>query len=139
MAQLNAGGTKGGAGRFFIGFLMIVVGGYLFLDSVYVVNRFGFGTLLFGIAGFNIRSGMVLVPFIFGVGLIFYNSRNVIGWALAIGSLAAFAFGIITSVQFRLRTMSAFDIIVILVLLVGGIGLFLSSLRDFSEKNSEES
>lgn len=138
MAQLNAGGTKGGAGRFFIGLLMIVVGGYLFLDSVYVVNRFGFGTLLFGIGGFNIRSGMVLVPFIFGVGLIFYNARNVIGWALAIGSLAAFGFGIITSVHFQLRTMSAFDIIVILVLLVGGIGLFLSSLREFSNKKPED-
>lgn len=138
MARFNAGGTNGGAGRFFIGLLMMVVGGYLFLDNVHVVNRFGMSTALFGFGGYNVRSGMVLVPFIFGVGMIFYNARSIIGWGLVIGSLAAFGFGIITSVQFRLRTMSAFDIMTILVLLVGGIGLFLNSLKNFTEKETPE-
>lgn len=139
MARLNdAGGTNGGAGRFLIGLLMIVVGGYLFLDNIHVVNRFGFSTALFGFGGYSVRSGMILVPFIFGVGMVFYNARSIIGWGLVIGSLAAFGFGVITSVHFRLRTMTAFDIMTILVLLVGGIGLFLSSLKDLSDKEAKE-
>jgi hypothetical protein len=136
MAGLNAGGTSGGAGRFLIGLVMIVAGGYLFLDAIHVVNRFGFRTALFSVGGFQFRSGMVLVPFIFGVGIIFYNARNWLGWLLTGGALVALSFGVITAVQFRLKTMTAFDILVILVLLVGGIGLFLSSLRNLGDSGA---
>ena len=38
-------------------------------------------------------------------------------------------FGVIANMELQLARMSAFDLIVILVLLVGGIGLFLRSLR----------
>ena len=135
MAPLNAGGTSGGAGRFLIGFVMIIAGGYLFLDAIHVVNRFGFRTALFSFGGFHLRSGMVLVPFIFGVGMIFYNARNWLGWLLAGGALIALSFGVITAVHFKLKAMSAFDILTIIVLLVGGIGLFLSSLRNLGGTN----
>lgn len=137
MKPMNAGGTQGGAGRFFLGLAMIVVGAYLFLDAVHIVNHFRFYSPIFSYRGLHLRSGMVLVPFIFGIGFIFYNARWVLGWILAIGSLIMFGFGIVTSIHFQLRAMTAFDIIVILVLLVGGAGLFISSLRDLSASNAE--
>ena len=130
MATLNAGGTAGGAGRFFFGLAMIIVGAYLFLDAVHIVNRFRLFTPLYSYGGIHLRSGYILVPFIIGVGMIFYNGRWLLGWILAIGALAALGFGVITSIHFKLRPMSAFDILTILVLLMGGIGLFISSLRD---------
>ncbi|MEM1372388.1 MAG: hypothetical protein AAGG72_09215, partial [Pseudomonadota bacterium] len=71
----------------------------------------------------------VLVPFIFGVGIIFYNGRNIFGWALALGSVIALVFGVIANTQFQLARMSAFELLVILILVVGGLGLFLRSLR----------
>jgi hypothetical protein len=37
--------------------------------------------------------------------------------------------GVITSVRFRLAHMTAFELLTILVLMIGGLGLFLSSLR----------
>lgn len=40
--------------------------------------------------------------------------------------------GIITSIHFRMRGMSTFDLIMIFTLLFGWIGLFLSSLRTYS-------
>lgn len=52
---------------------------------------------------------------------------------LALGALVMLAFGVIASVKFSLRSMSAFDLIVILVLAVGGAGLFFSSLRDLGK------
>lgn len=125
----GAGGTEGGTGRFFIGLIMMVAGGYLFLHSINVSIGMGLGYQFFSAWGFGITSGMVLVPFIFGVGMIFYNARNMIGWVLAIASLVMLAFGVIAQTHFNLRAMTAFDLITILVLLVGGIGLFLSSLR----------
>ena len=132
MSFSGAGGSKGGVGRFFIGLTMIVAGGYLFLDSIRITHHFGFGRALFSFGGFDMTTGMVLVPFVFGVGIIFYNSDNFLGWGLTAASLIMLGFGIISSMRFRFQSMSAFDLIVILVLLVGGIGLFLSSLREYS-------
>lgn len=127
----GAGGTEGGIGSFLIGLIMMIGGGYLLLNAIVVRPTFGFGSRVFGIGGMPITSGMVLIPFMLGIGLIFYNSRNWIGWLLAGGSLLALVFGVIANMNLQLARMSAFDLIVILVLLVGGIGLFLRSLRNF--------
>ena len=125
----GAGGSDGGTGTFLIGLIMMIGGGYMLLNGIIVRPNFGFGSRVFGIGGFPITSGMILIPFMFGIGMIFYNSKNWIGWLLAGGSLVALIFGVIAKMTLQLARMSAFDLIVILVLLVGGIGLFLRSLR----------
>jgi hypothetical protein len=129
----GAGGSSGGIGSFFIGLMMMCGGFYMLLNAITVSSNFGLGSRFYSVSAYGsnvgITGGMVLIPFIFGVGLIFYNSKNILGWLLAIGSLTALIFGVISTVRFSLRTMSSFDLIVILVLAVGGLGLFLRSLR----------
>jgi hypothetical protein len=125
----GAGGTEGGVGRFFLGLVMMIAGGYLFLHNIQVSIGFGLGYQMFSFWGIGITSGYVLIPFMFGVGIIFFNSRNILGWALAIASLVMLGFGVITQTRFHLRNMTAFELITILVLMVGGVGLFLSALR----------
>jgi hypothetical protein len=129
----GAGGSSGGIGSFFIGLLMMCGGFYMLLNAITVSSNFGLGSRFYSVSAYGsnvgITGGMVLIPFIFGVGLIFYNSKNILGWLLSIGSLTALIFGVISTVRFSLRTMSSFDLIVILVLAVGGLGMFLRSLR----------
>lgn len=133
----GAGGTPGGLGQFFIGFIMMCAGFYLLFNAITVSSNFGMGMRLYGMSAFgsnfNITSGMVMIPFIFGVGIIFYNSKNILGWLLGIGSLAALIFGVIASIRFSFRTMTSFDLIVILVLAIGGLGLFLRSLKSLDK------
>ncbi len=108
----------------------------MLLNSITVTSRFGMGMRVFGLSAFGhnfgITSGMVMIPFIFGIGIIFYNSKNLFGWLLAAGSIAALIFGVISAVNFTLRGMTAFELITILVLAIGGLGLFLRSLKDIS-------
>jgi len=130
----GAGGSSGGTGSFFTGLFMMIAGGYLFLDSIRVTNSFGLGFNVFHYSRFHMTGGMVLVPLIFGTGLIFYNSRSILGWALSVASLVMLGLGIIQSINFSLRGMSAFELITILVLIAGGAGLFLSSLRNHDQK-----
>ena len=128
----GAGGSSGGVGKFFIGLIMMCGGFYMLLNAITVTSSFGFGSRLYSFnnfGGMGITSGMMMIPFIFGIGLIFYNARNILGWILSIGSLTALIFGVISSVRFSMRTMTSFDLIVILVLSVGGLGLFLRSLK----------
>lgn len=124
----GAGGTDGGLMSFLIGFVMMCSGFYMLLNAIVVRSRFGFGHSLYSMGGFNITSGMIMIPFIFGVGMLFFNSKNYIGWFLAGGSIAAFIFGVISNINFSFRHMTAFDLIVIFVLAFGGLGLFLRSL-----------
>ena len=132
----GAGGTQGGVGRFFIGLAMMVGGGYLFFDAIKVTHHFSFARPLYSFGSFHLTSGLTLIPLVFGVGLIFYNSKNILGWLLSAASLIMLGFGIISSIKFNLRHMSAFELIIMLVLMVGGLGLFLSSLRS-SEREIE--
>lgn len=128
----GAGGSQGGIGRFFLGLIMLIGGGYLFLNSIHVTNSFGLGYSLYSFGGFRLTSGFVLIPFIIGIGMIFFNSANYLGWFLAIGSLIMLGFGVITSLHFTMQRMSLFELITILVLFIGGLGLFLSSLRNLA-------
>ena len=132
----GAGGSKGGIGRFFIGMIMMVAGGYLFLNAVQVINHFHLGYAFYSIGKMRLTSGMVLIPLIFGIGMIFYNAKNWMGWALSIASGVMFLYGIIASINFKLRTMTAFELIMILTLMIGGLGLFLSSLRNLDQEVS---
>lgn len=137
----GAGGTSGGLGQFFIGLIMMCGGFYMLLNAITVTSSFGMGMRLYGFSAmgnsFNVTSGMIMIPFMFGVGLIFYNSKNILGWILSIGSIAGLIFGVISSIRFSFRTMTSFDLIVILVLAIGGLGLFLRSLKALDEKLPE--
>ena len=124
----RAGGTPGGLAPFLLGVAITIAGGYLLLSSLRVVNGFWGG--LFSIGGFNVPGGIILIPFIIGLAIVFYDAKKWYGWLLAGGSLLALIVGAIASVRFSFQGMSAFELIVILVLLFGGIGLVLRSVRE---------
>jgi len=135
----GAGGSNGGLGQFFIGLIMMCGGFYMLLNSISVTSSFGLGGRLYSISafgGFGITGGMIMIPFLFGVGFIFYNAKSIIGWILSLGSVTALIFGVLSSVRFSLRSMTSFELIVILVLAIGGLGLFLRSLKAIDSKYS---
>ena len=132
MKITGAGGTPGGIGSFIIGFIMMCTGFYLLLQSIVIMHPWGLGMGLYSFMAFggpvSITSGMLLVPIMIGIGIIFFNARNIIGWALALCSLAALIVGVLVNIQFTLRAMTFFDLLAIFILSIGGLGLFLRSL-----------
>ncbi|ABO22667.1 hypothetical protein SHLO109777_09625 [Shewanella loihica] len=132
----GAGGSSGGIGLFLVGLVMMCGGFYLLLNAISVTSNFSLGYRLYNVGGMGITGGTILIPLIFGIGIIFYNARNLLGWLLTLGSLTALIFGVLSSVRFNLRTMTTFDLLVILVLAIGGLGLFLRSLKAIDAKYS---
>ncbi|MGD0939316.1 MAG: hypothetical protein ABR905_06345 [Terracidiphilus sp.] len=66
--------------------------------------------------------GITLLPMLFGIGLLFWRGRSIVGWILTIaGALFIFA-GILANLHIFFRPTSLFNTIVMLVLLVGGLG-----------------
>ena len=124
-------------GVFSWGLAMMIAGGYLFLSSIRVYHLFNFGYSLFNYGAMHLTTtGMTLIPLILGIAMIFYNARNPFGWLLGIGSLVAICVGVIASIQFSFASMSLLDLLIILVLFVGGAGLFLSSLRSANSRTA---
>jgi hypothetical protein len=124
------GNQRGSAASTLLGFIMMCAGGYLLLESIVVTQTYFLGVGLYHWGGMSVTGGMILVPLIFGVGIIFYRPSSLIGWGLAIGSLAAMILGVIVNTHLSLRSMSLFELLGIFVLGVGGLGLFLRGMAD---------
>jgi hypothetical protein len=126
----DVGGTPGGLGHFLMGLVMACVGGYLLLNQVTVVGSYWM---------FNGENafGITLLPLLFGIGMLFWNGRSVIGWLLTAGGALFILVGVIANLHIYFRPASLFNTIVMLVLLVGGIGLVARSLASHHEKSAE--
>lgn len=117
----DVGGTPGGIGHFVIGFAMACIGGYLLMNQVNVVGSYWsfYGANTFGIT---------LIPMLFGVGILFWSGRNVVGWILLFAGALFILAGVIANMHIYFRPTSLFNTIVMLVMLVGGLGLIARSL-----------
>lgn len=123
MAELRgAGGTPGGMGEFLIGLVMAVAGGYLLTSRVTVTS--GFWTW----SGYD-TFGLSLVPLIFGIGILFFNGRSVLGWLLLVGGAVIILAGILANLRIYFEHTSLFNTLVMLVLLFGGIGLMARGVK----------
>ena len=83
----GAGGTSGGIGQFVLGLILLGLGLYLFLSRVIVTSNLW---ELFGMNAF----GVALVPLVIGIALLFFDSKSIAGWVLAIGSFLVIIVGL---------------------------------------------
>jgi hypothetical protein len=118
----GAGGTPGGLGEFVIGLAMAAGGGYLLMQQVTVTSGY------WSVWGHN-AFGLSLLPLLFGVALLFFNGRSILGWILLIAGAAIVLAGILMNLQIYFQSTSLFNTLMMLVLLFGGLGLIARSLR----------
>lgn len=114
--------------KFLLGLLMFAVGIYILLKSIHITNSFSM-SYRFGYGSVGIPAGILFLGFIVGVGMLFFNSKNIIGWLIMLGSLAFLIVGVIMNLNVSLARMDAFSFLSILVLVGGGGGLLLGSMR----------
>jgi len=126
----DVGGTPGGLGDFLIGFAMACIGGYLLSNQVSVVVSYWsfYGTSTFGIT---------LIPMLFGIGMMFFNGRSVIGWLLTVAGALFILAGVIANMHIYFQPTSLFNTLVMLILLVGGLGLIAKAIRPHGAKPRE--
>jgi hypothetical protein len=123
----GAGGTPGGVKPFILGSIMAVIGGYLLLNRVQVHSGFW---RFFSYGNF----GIALLPFLFGIALLFFNGKSIPGWILTVAGLLIIFAGIIANLEIYFLPTSLFNTLIMLVLLVGGIALIFRSLQSVETK-----
>jgi len=123
----GAGGTSGGIAEFFFGLMMIVGGGYLFLQTVQVRSA-GFRFRFFG--GYEMDSfGLSLIPLLVGIGFLFFRGRSLIGWFLTLAGALIIVLGVLMNLTIYFRPTSLFNTLLMLGALAGGLGLVARSLQ----------
>ncbi len=126
----DAGGTPGGLGHFLLGCIMACIGGYLLINQVTVVGSYWnfYGENAFGIT---------LLPMLFGIGLLFWRGRSILGWILTIAGALFILAGVLANLHIYFRPTSLFNTLVMLVLLVGGLGLIARGIQPHSKSSGE--
>lgn len=108
---------------FFVGLVMTVVGGFLFMQNVevYAMNIFRFRVM-----GYDL-DGIIFIPLIASIIFLFYK-YNFVSKLCCVLSLLIIIVNVIVNLHFSWRTTSLFVTVIIFILLFGGIGLLAKVL-----------
>jgi hypothetical protein len=96
--------------QFFGGIGLIMVGLFLLFNHVRVTSGYA---SLWGWSGNSI--GYLMLPFLLGVGWIFYNAKSVWGWLISAVSLVMIVFSIISGLRIWFAPISMIDLMIMLV------------------------
>jgi hypothetical protein len=134
----GAGGTPGGIGMFLFGFAMACAGGWLLTNQVTVSGDFFGSSFMVPFVNYRMHSfGLSLIPFILGIGFLFYDGKSMAGWLLTIAGLVIIFVGILMSLHIYFQPTSLFNTLLMLVLLFGGLGLIFRSLKSVPRAERE--
>jgi len=122
----GAGGTPGGIIEFFVGLGMAIAGAYLLTRQVTVSSGY------WRLWGYN-TFGLSLLPLIFGIGILFFNGKSILGWILLFAGIIVIGTGILMNLQVYFQPTSLFNTIIMLILLAGGIGLVAKGIAAHKE------
>lgn len=111
-------------GMFVFGLALAIAGGYLIMNHVQI------GSGYWNWWGGN-TFGLTLLPLIIGIGLLFFDGRSIAGWVLAGAGAVIIFVGIIVNLQISFPQTSLFNVIVMLTLFAGGLGLIARSLKSY--------
>lgn len=104
---------------FFIGLGIFGMGLFLVLQNTTLFTNFSLIDLL----GFNPPFGIVLLPFIIGIGVLFFNEKSVIGWILVTIGLATIILGIIMGLRIFFKPVTLYEGLIMFGMIAAGIGM----------------
>ena len=126
----GAGGTPGGVGNFAIGLGLLAAGLYLVFSRVVVHGGNFFGGHMGGWFGQGGAIAVMVVPFVLGVGWLFYDAKSWIGWAIVAVAMLFLTANILTSLDIYFQPTALPTFLAMFVMIAAGMGLIVRSFRD---------
>jgi hypothetical protein len=107
---------------YFSGLGLILTGILLLFNHIHVGTGF-FAAFGWGGGGF----GLLVIPLLVGIGWVFYDSKNRIGWAIVAAACGLIFFSCLSSLIMTFPTVSLLGLILMLIPLAAGGALLLKS------------
>ncbi len=112
--------------QFFGGLIMLAAGLYMILQNINVTSNWGLYS--YHIGSFHLSNGMVMLPAVIGVGMLFFMERKIMGWiVLAIGIVIILASVFLTT-HLYWKTTSAYAFLLMFGLTAAGAGLVIRQM-----------
>lgn len=126
--------------EFLGGLVMFVVGLFLFTNKVTVQSALFSGSLAIG--SVNISSGLVVIPFIVGIVMMFVRPHMFAAKLVTGLGLLIIIVSVIATTTIRLPRITLYEWLLYLVLIFGGLGLLcrvlLGNHKDDDRDNRED-
>lgn len=132
----DLGNRNGSAGnetlQFFMGILLLGGGLYWLLSSFTVSSRFGGmmgGYGYYSLFGLRITGGVMLIPLLVGIGLIFFldGKKRFIGYTVASLGLFIIVISLLSSLEFHARYGSLYMYVLMFGMIAAGAGLLIKT------------
>ncbi|OPJ54727.1 hypothetical protein [Clostridium chromiireducens] len=115
---------KGNILTFFGGIVVFLVGIYMIFQNTIISTGFN----LTRVFGFTPNFGLVLLPLLIGIIVLFFNEHSVIGWFLIIVGIFIILMGILMGLRMSFMPVSLFEGILMFGMTAAGIGITLKGL-----------
>lgn len=103
---------------------LLITGFLAFLNHVKVTSGY-MSWLGFHNQGF----GLVLLPLVFGMGMLFYDHKNPIGWVVTAATLGMIIFAVLSHLVMVFPSMSLLGVIIMFLPLAAGGALVMKALK----------
>lgn len=128
--EINKSGSAGNETlQFFMGFLLLGGGLYWLLNSFTVSSGMG-GYGMYSLFGMRISGGVMLIPLLLGIGLIFFldGKKRFIGYAMTALGLFVIVISLLSTLQFHAKYGETLYVYVLMLgMIAAGAGLLIKS------------
>lgn len=122
----SSGSESGDLMQFFIGLIMLAGGLYMVLQNINVTSSWGFFSYRIGF--FQVSSGMVLLPSIIGILMLFMMEKRIFGWIVLSIGIAIILLSVFLTTHIYWKTTSAYNFIIMFGFVAAGAGLVIKQL-----------
>lgn len=112
--------------RFFIGLLMLGGGLFMILQNINVTSNWG--GYFFHIGSFHLANGMIMLPAIVGIAMLFLMDRKIFGWIVLSIGIVIILLSVLLTTHLQWRTTNAYIFIIMFGLTAAGGGLVIREL-----------
>ncbi len=108
---------------FIVGMALMAGGLFLIFQNTIISSGF----TLVDILGFTPPTGIIILPLLIGIGVLFFNGKSVIGWILVTLGIITILLGLLMGLRMTFRPVTLYHGIMMFGMTAAGAGLFLKA------------
>ena len=113
---------------FFIGLLLLGGGLFMIFQNIEVTSSWGYGGYFFRFGGIGLPNGLIMLPIIAGIAMLFLMDRKIFGWVVLSIGIVIVLLSVMLTTHLRWRSSNAYVFVVMFGMVAAGGGMVLREL-----------
>lgn len=114
--------------KFFMGIMMLAGGLFMIFNNIRVTSSWGMGGYFFHIGSWGIPNGLIMLPLIVGIMMLFMMERKIFGWIVFSAGIVIVLLSVLASTRITWRGSTGFEYVIMFGLTAAGAGLVIREL-----------